>query len=162
MMVSSNIDIWGIEKKSKILLQKKLGTSLCRTSENIKKSFQRKEQLEVLCKKGVTKNFAKFTRNTLCRSLFSNRVVGLRTATLFKKRLRNKRFLVSFQKFERTPFYRRTPGDCFCNMYIRSLIFSVCQAALMLVIKATQPFLTPSRVNELFLNYLAGSEGKLR
>ena len=42
---------------------------------------------EVFCKKGVLRNFAKFTGKHLCHSLFFNKVAGLRTATLSKKRL---------------------------------------------------------------------------
>ena len=38
-------------------------------------------------RKGVLVNFAKFTGKHLCQSLFFNIVVGLRTATLLKKRL---------------------------------------------------------------------------
>ena len=37
----------------------------------------RSSNLEVLCKKGVLKNFAKFTEKHLYRSLFSNKAGGL-------------------------------------------------------------------------------------
>ena len=37
---------------------------------------------EVLCKKGVLRNFAKFTGKHLCKSLFFNRVAGLRPDSL--------------------------------------------------------------------------------
>ena len=37
-------------------------------------------RLDVFCKKGVLKNFAKFTGKHLCHSLFLNKVAGLRTA----------------------------------------------------------------------------------
>ena len=37
---------------------------------------------EVFCRKGVLRNFAKFTGKHLCQSLFLNKVAGLRT--LFK------------------------------------------------------------------------------
>ena len=36
-------------------------------------------------KKGVLRNFAKFTGKHLCQSLFFNKVAGLRPATLLKK-----------------------------------------------------------------------------
>ena len=42
---------------------------------------------EVLCKKGVLRNSAKFTGKHLCQSLFFNKVTCLRPATLLKKRL---------------------------------------------------------------------------
>ena len=37
-------------------------------------------------KKGVLKNFTKFTGKHLCQSLFFNKVAGLRPAALLKKR----------------------------------------------------------------------------
>ena len=39
---------------------------------------------EVFCKKGVLRNFAKFTRKHLCQSLFFNKVAGVRTLELKK------------------------------------------------------------------------------
>ena len=56
-------------------------------------------------KKGVLKNFTKFTGKHLCQSLFFNKVAGLRPATLLKKRLWHRCFPVNFVKFLRTPFY---------------------------------------------------------
>ena len=42
----------------------------------------REQPPELLCKKSVIKNFAKFTENHQCRSLIFN-VVGLRSSALF-------------------------------------------------------------------------------
>ena len=42
---------------------------------------------EVFGKKGVFRNFIKFTGKHLCQSLFFNKIAGLRPQTLFKKRL---------------------------------------------------------------------------
>ena len=64
---------------------------------------------EVFCKKGVLRNFTKFTGKHMCQSLFFNKVAGLRPATLLKKRLWHKCFPVNFVKFLRTPFFHRTP-----------------------------------------------------
>ena len=47
-------------------------------------------------KKGVLRNFAKFTGKRLCQSLLFNKVVGLR--------LWHRCFPVNFLKFVRTPF----------------------------------------------------------
>ena len=55
-------------------------------------------------KKGVLKNFAKFTGKHLWQSLFYNKVAGLTPATLLKKRLWHRCFPVDFVKFLRTPF----------------------------------------------------------
>ena len=60
---------------------------------------------EVFCKKGVLRNFTKFTGKHLCQSLFFNKVAGLRPATLLKKRLWHMCFPVNVVKFLRTPFY---------------------------------------------------------
>ena len=55
-------------------------------------------------KKGVLRNFAKFTGKYLCQSLFFNKIAGLGPATLLKKRLWHRCFPVNFAKFLRTPF----------------------------------------------------------
>ena len=55
-------------------------------------------------RKGVLRNFAKFTGKHLCQSLFSNKVAGLIPATLLKKRLWHRCFPPNFVKFLRTPF----------------------------------------------------------
>ena len=52
---------------------------------------------KVFCKKGVLRNFAKFTGKHLCQSL--------RPATLLKKRLWHRCFPANFAKFLRTPFF---------------------------------------------------------
>ena len=53
----------------------------------------RSSRPEVFCKKGVLRNFRKFTGKHLCQSLFFNNVAGLR----------HRCFLVNFPKFLRTP-----------------------------------------------------------
>ena len=62
-------------------------------------------------KKGVLRNFAKFTGKHLCQSLFLNKVEGLRPSTFLKKRLRHRCFPVNFPKFLRTPFLQNTSGS---------------------------------------------------
>ena len=59
------------------------------------KNIFRSSRPEVFCKKGVLRNFVKFTGKPLC----------LRPATLLKKRLWHRGFLVNFVKFLRTPFF---------------------------------------------------------
>ena len=56
-------------------------------------------------KKGVLRNFAKFTGKHLCQRLFFKK-----TATLLKKSLWHRCFLVNFEKFLRTPFLQNTSG----------------------------------------------------
>ena len=55
------------------------------------------------CKKGLLKNFTKFTGKHLCQSLFYNKAAGLRPATLLKKRLWHRWFPVNFVKILRAP-----------------------------------------------------------
>ena len=64
---------------------------------------------EILCKKDVLKNFAKFTEKHLCQSHFFNNVVVLRPATLLKRRFWHRCFPVSFAKFLRTSFFIEHP-----------------------------------------------------
>ena len=60
--------------------------------------------VQVFCKKSALRNFAKFTGKRLCQGLFFNKLAGLRSATLLKKRLWHGCFHVNFTKFLRTPF----------------------------------------------------------
>ena len=60
--------------------------------------------------KGGLRNFAKFTGKHLCQSLFFNKVTGLRPATLLKKGLWHRCFLLNFAKFPRTPFLQNLSG----------------------------------------------------
>ena len=61
-------------------------------------------------KKGVLRNFTKFTGKQLCQSPFFKKVAGLRSAALLKKRLWLRYFLVNSAKFLRTPFLQNTSG----------------------------------------------------
>ena len=63
----------------------------------------RSSRLEVFCRKGVLRNFEKFTGKHLCQSLLFNKVAGLRTVTLLKKRFWCRCFPVNFLKFLKTP-----------------------------------------------------------
>ena len=60
------------------------------------KSRNRKSRPEMFSKKGVLRNFTKFTEKHLYQ--------GLRPATLLKKRLWHMRFPVNLAEFLRTPF----------------------------------------------------------
>ena len=61
-------------------------------------------------KKGVPRNSAQFKGKHLCKSLFFNKVAGLRPASLLKKRPWHRCFPVNFAKFLRTPFLQNTSG----------------------------------------------------
>ena len=55
-------------------------------------------------KKGVLRNFTKFSGKYLCQSLFFGKIAGLRPATLSKKRLWHRYFPVNIANFLRAPF----------------------------------------------------------
>ena len=61
-------------------------------------------------KKGIMRNFAKFTRKRLCQSLYFDKVRCYRSATSFKSRVQHKCFLVNLVKFVRTHFLHNTIG----------------------------------------------------
>ena len=67
--------------------------------------YARSSRPEVFCKKGVVRNFTKFTGKHLCQRLFFNKVADLRPATLLKKSLWYRCFPVNFVKFLTTPFF---------------------------------------------------------
>ena len=71
----------------------------------------RSSQLEVLCRKGVFRNFAKFTGKQSPESL----VPEPRPATLLKKRLWHTCFPLNLAKFLRIFFLQNTSGGCFCT-----------------------------------------------
>ena len=60
---------------------------------------------DVFFKKGALKIFSKFIGKHLCQSLFFDKVAGLKSVTLLKKRLWHRCFPVNFAKFVRTPFF---------------------------------------------------------
>ena len=66
--------------------------------------FVQKQPLEVFYKKIGLRNFAKFTRKYLCKSLFFNKIAGLRPEISLQKRLWHRYFPANFAKFLRTPF----------------------------------------------------------
>ena len=66
-------------------------------------------RLEVFCKQGVRKNFAKLTGNTCARVSFFNKVAGLRLVTLLKETLAQVFSCQFCETFKSTSFYRTPP-----------------------------------------------------
>ena len=66
----------------------------------------------MFCKKGILRNFTKFTWKLLCQSVSFQR---LKSATLLKKRLWHRYFPVNLAKLLRTAFFQNTSSGCFCN-----------------------------------------------
>ena len=85
--------------------------------EREKEKRQRQRQREIVRSshwRCSVKRFLKILQNPqekhLCQSLFFNKVAGLRSATLLKKKLWYRCFPVKFAKFLRTPFVQNTSG----------------------------------------------------
>ena len=72
---------------------------------------------ELLCRKGILRDFAKFIGKHLCQSL-----LGFRPAPLLKRKLWHRCFLVNVSKFMRTSFLQKTSGGFFwiCNQLFDS------------------------------------------
>ena len=68
----------------------------------------RSSQRRCPVRKGVLRNFAKFTGKQLCQSLFLNKVAGLRPATLLKNTLAQV-FSCEYCEIYKTTFFHRTP-----------------------------------------------------
>ena len=64
---------------------------------------------EVFCKKGVLRNFVKFTGTHMCQGLCFSKVACLKPANLLKKRPWYRCVPVNFAKFLRTRFLQNTP-----------------------------------------------------
>ena len=75
-----------------MLLQIVMGTTIPRSSHP-----------ELFCKKGVLRNFAKFTGKHLCQSLFFDKRVSL-----LKKRLWHRVFSSEFCEISKNTFFKKT------------------------------------------------------
>ena len=73
-----------------------------------KDSSVRSSRPEELYKKGVLRNFAKFTGKQLCRSFFLNKVADLRPATLLKRTVAQV-FSCEFCEIYKNTFFHKTP-----------------------------------------------------
>ena len=72
-------------------------------------------------RKGVLRNFAKFTGKRLCQRLFFNKVAGLACTFIKKESLAHRCFPVNFVKFLRTPFLQNTSGRMLLILAARTL-----------------------------------------
>ena len=96
------------EKRSMVFIFEKIETTT-QSQNQLFDSLDEKGQKqlsEVFYIKSVLKNFAKFTGIYLCRIFFKESCRPL--ATLIKKRLRRRGFLVSFAKLLKTPLLQNT------------------------------------------------------
>ena len=74
----------------------------------------RSSRPEVFCKRGVLKNFAKFTGKQLCQSLFFNKVAG-GACNFIKKESLAQVFSCEFCEISKNTFFlQNASGGCFC------------------------------------------------
>ena len=106
----------------------------------------------MFCKKGVLRNFTRFTGKHLFQSLFFNNVAGPRSPTLLKKRPWHRCVPVNFVKILRTFFYRTPPRDCLCTLFIHYILSVfitdvttiICPLHLLLINSRPKPWQEPS------------------
>ena len=73
-------------------------------------------------KKGIRRNFTKFTGKHMCQSLFFNKLAGLSPATLLKERKRDSGtgvFLWILWNFYEHLFHRTPLDDCFWQIFCK-------------------------------------------
>ena len=87
------------------------------------KTYFRSSYPEVFCEKGALRNFVKFTGKHPCKSLFFNKVAGLRPVTLFKKGSCTGVFLWILRNFWEHLFLQDTFDGCY--WYLRDVNHSL-------------------------------------
>ena len=75
----------------------------------------------VFYKKDILKSFAKFTRKHLCRRFFFNKVAGLMSATLFRKKLWHRCLPVNFAKLLITPIFKNICERLLINLLLHTM-----------------------------------------
>ena len=80
---------------------------------------------EVFCKKGVPRNFAKFTGKDLHQSLFYNEVEGIRPTVFTKKETLAQAFSCEFCKILKNTIFHGTPPVAACIRTITSRFYVV-------------------------------------
>ena len=83
------------------------GTEYCVKYRNLESIVVKSSRQRCSVKKGVLRNFAKFTGKHVCQSLFFNKVAGA-DCNFIKKILWHRCFPVYFAKFLRAPFSQNT------------------------------------------------------
>ena len=87
----------------------------------------RSSRLDVFCRKGFHRNFAKFTGKHLCWSPFLNKVAVLKACNFVKKDSGTGVFLWILRNFLEHLFLQNTSGGCFCQFYYASMIWMFCR-----------------------------------
>ena len=90
----------------------KVGIKFC--MPYVKMSLFRSRRPNVLCKKGIPRNFAKFTEKSLSQSLFFNKVLGLSLQLYSIRDSDTGVFLWSLRNFKEHIFLHNISSACFC------------------------------------------------
>ena len=98
-----------------ITVLRKTKNSICKVNSWKTIKILIRTNSQVFSKKGVLRNFAKFTGKHLCQRLFFNKVAGLSPVTLLRKRLWHRCFPVNLWHFKDLVFYKTLLEDCFCQ-----------------------------------------------
>ena len=114
-------------------------SELCQCNEKPSFSLSRNSCPVVFCRKGVLRNFAKFTCKHLCQSLFFNKMQDLGQQLYLKKRLWHRCFPFEFcQIYNNIILYRTPPvvasafhvirylSPTFDRFYYEKLVLIVC------------------------------------
>ena len=99
--LNTRIDLVQLSKENENL--EKMTETKSIYAKGYKWNIYRSSHQRCSVRKGIFRDFAKFTVKYLCQSLFFNKVAG-RPATLLKKRLWHKYFTVNFAKSLKMPF----------------------------------------------------------
>ena len=91
-------------------------------NETVRQITKRSNCLEVFCKKGVLKNYPKFTWKHLCWSIVFNKVAGLRPETLLKRDSSTGVFRWILWNFLRKPFLQNSSAGGF---FLKDLFLSI-------------------------------------
>ena len=113
-----------IIKESDSFRQKKRHVQKARIFSKTFRFIERNSHQRCSMKKGVLRNFTKFTGKHLCQSLFFNKVADLRLATFLKRGSGIGVFLWFLRNFLEHPFYRTPLDDC-CSLMMNLKIIAV-------------------------------------
>ena len=83
--------------------------------------FYRSSHRRCSARKGALRNSQNSQENTCARVSFFNKIAGLRAATLLKKRLWHRCFLMNSENFLRTPFLQNTYGRLLLVLFLNYL-----------------------------------------
>ena len=89
------------------------------SSKKYQSSTYRRNHRRCSVRKGVLRNFAKFTGKHLYQSLFFNKA-----ATLLKKAFGTGVFQWILRNFSEHVFYKKPLGDCFCTLNLPKILWN--------------------------------------